>query len=166
MKFEGKVGSFPLCSNDYVLRELDPTSRDQTKSGGVELYLTPPLNSHKIVHTIEHTTDIEFFCHSDNSKIIRIVEDTKELKVHINLYNYTNLNPFGSVTIDLVQEGLVLKSHLDMANSDQAVKGKKKPFEVIVSRSGEFGCIICENVNTIIYKTFSINIKVREHEGQ
>lgn len=70
-----KTPAFPLVSDKFILKLVD-TRGENIGSGrmrGTELYLSPPADSQKSLNNASFSAvDIEFFLHSDPTKIVRI----------------------------------------------------------------------------------------------
>lgn len=110
--------SFPLCSNDFVLRLLQPNDYSYTHKAPFFLYLSPPLNSHRAKNGPAYGNELEFFSHSDPKKIIRFRKE----------YGY----PMKLVAELCHLNGLVLNS--------QEVLCPNLFGEPLLSRNGRFVC--------------------------
>lgn len=66
--------NFPLVTHEHVIRLVQPNDYGYGQKGPFELYLSPPLNSYKIMNSARdiYNEHVEYFLHSDTSKIVRI----------------------------------------------------------------------------------------------
>ena len=146
------------------MRKIAPQKVDKVKGKkdkvdkGTYLHLTPPLNSNKIMLSIESYTDIEFFVHSDNSMFIRVKQDFEEGLAVIQLYNFSNVSPLHKYEWNLKEEGVILDQHLDMNGEQSSGKGRPKPFQIQVSQDGRYLCAISENKDEVKYQILSLHV--------
>lgn len=65
--------NFPLVSHDHVIKLIQPDDYGKAQKQPFVLNISPPLNSYKIMSAPRSTSNpfIEYFLHSDSSKIIR-----------------------------------------------------------------------------------------------
>ena len=98
-QFKRNTSIFPLCSKDFILKQLD--TEDTIEQGDsfadtfikqkkpFKLYLAPPVNSHVIKSSPVRASDVEYFLHSDNTKIIRV--SLRASKMNVQLCNQNGI---------------------------------------------------------------------------
>lgn len=93
-QFKRNTASFPLCSKDFILKQLETDENKYNELFGddyikekkpFKLYLAPPVNSHVVKNSPVRTNDLEYFLHSDNTKIVRV--SLRAARINVQLCN-------------------------------------------------------------------------------
>jgi hypothetical protein len=148
-----------LVSNEYVLRRLEKTHPNEVP----KLYITPPLHSHAIKHSIVNDTNIEFLHPFDDSFIIRIYQDAKNSVIYVQMFNFNKQKPIDGFKWDLKETKLINGNTINMKSTDPKLKTTKMQYDICISSSGEYICAISEYPDHINYQT--LNIKSSDKKG-
>jgi hypothetical protein len=140
-----------LISNSFIIRRqiniksfaakatLKSITNDNKE---VVLLLRPPVDSHKIAQVENNTFEFEYFLKDEEERIIRIVPDYTQFIIIIKTYNFTNFDPFYSLeNWDLLRHNLFRKNQV-LEETGYKEGDDLKPFQVIVSKSGNQLCAI------------------------